>query len=502
MKSIVKIAFLASLAFNALLSSSQNTFEKVFEELGQAEIRASIETSDNDFILAISPTSLNVENNYLIKISSCGDVIDSFNYEISDGSLVFLGLFYHPTLDDVFIVPAVIYDGQRSAKVAIISIDKDMNIVEDKRCDFSNIVQDLTPVVVPSVTVYDNEMAMTAHVILNDDEYANLYARISLNGECLAVCTDNSYNTPAKWTTSIDLVNKTDKCFAVLNRNTDELSGQSLFINMLDSTMTVQKSKKIEYDNASGMSYIFFTPNDTPVLKALNDTTIIIDLMARKIIARQSYSGYCIATMNHDLDIIETVDYFYDEPDIMVRLPLRKSFNIHDDYIYSCSIINLHSYHPLYKTRCLVAKYDMDMNVIWERFVNQKDGYYYPIYVLATEDGGCLLTGYSCDDSYQNKYSYALKTDADGYLGIGENHSIEVKPFLCYPNPAKDNICIEISPDVTCDEIVLYSIDGRIIKSQSASFENIDISGLSQGLYILKVKLSDGKEFSERIIKN
>lgn len=505
MKTIEKITILIIFVLCTLLAYSQNTFEIVLDELGQSEIRASIETSDNNFILAVYPLNTSAKNDYMVKLSSQGKIIGSFEHNVDNGFVKFFGLFKHPANDDIFVAPALIYDGQTATEVAIISFDKDLQLVDDKRSNFSDMVQDLAPFAIPSAIIYDNEIAITAHVVLETGGYGHLYTRINLGGERLAAQIDASYNKPFSFTTSISFINRDEKRFAVLNMNTDDAGFKSIYIDAMDSTMFVDNSVKIEYVNNDTTQHISFIPQDTPVMKLLNDTTLIADLAVRKFTMwGNMYHGNCLLQMNQYLDIRKMTFYFYDNPDIAVKLPLRNSFDIKDDHIISCAITNLHSYHPSYKTRCVVIKYDSAMNVIWERFVNQEEGYYYPIWVTATEDGGCLLSGYSCDESYLNKYSYVLKTDADGYLDVNENSIVDVEPFCCYPNPAKDNLYIEFSPDVDCKSVELYDINGRLVVEtfQEASQQiTINISGLNAGMYIVKLRMSDGKEFTERIVK-
>ena len=72
--------------------------------------------------------------------------------------------------------------------------------------------------------------------------------------------------------------------------------------------------------------------------------------------------------------------------------------------------------------------------------------------------------------------------------------------FVVYPNPAKDIFSISLSDNMECQSISIYSIYGRLLKSQNDNFETINIANLTPGLYLIKVRMSDGKEFSEKIV--
>ena len=112
------------------------------------------------------------------------------------------------------------------------------------------------------------------------------------------------------------------------------------------------------------------------------------------------------------------------------------------------------------------------------------------------------MAGYHAEaPGYYTYYSYILKVDENGYDAVGENAESVAKPYFCYPNPAKDIIYIEFSPDVTCRTAEIYSMDGKLVKSQASNLETIDIFGLTSGVYVMKMRMSDGSEFSERIVK-
>ena len=49
--------------------------------------------------------------------------------------------------------------------------------------------------------------------------------------------------------------------------------------------------------------------------------------------------------------------------------------------------------------------------------------------------------------------------------------------------------------------VEIYAIDGRLLQSQSSNFETVNISSLESGIYIIKVRLADGREYSERVVK-
>ena len=73
--------------------------------------------------------------------------------------------------------------------------------------------------------------------------------------------------------------------------------------------------------------------------------------------------------------------------------------------------------------------------------------------------------------------------------------------LLVYPNPASNYVRIESFDKLYFQLVELYSIDGRVVKSQTSDFETVDITNLNTGIYIMKVTMSDGREVVEKIIK-
>lgn len=70
--------------------------------------------------------------------------------------------------------------------------------------------------------------------------------------------------------------------------------------------------------------------------------------------------------------------------------------------------------------------------------------------------------------------------------------------FSVYPNPSNSMVMVTSAENI--ESIEILSLDGR--KIQSVSGTSIDISRLSNGMYLLQVKTNEGKTGIKRIIKN
>lgn len=77
----------------------------------------------------------------------------------------------------------------------------------------------------------------------------------------------------------------------------------------------------------------------------------------------------------------------------------------------------------------------------------------------------------------------------------------EIYDIELYPNPLENVINIGLANYEKCQLVEIYTLDGRLLQSQSSDFERVDMSGLNTGVYLLKLRMSDGKEYSQRIVK-
>ena len=92
------------------------------------------------------------------------------------------------------------------------------------------------------------------------------------------------------------------------------------------------------------------------------------------------------------------------------------------------------------------------------------------------------------------------KGKSKAWHGWGEA-KLEVRPYAYYPNPAKERLHFEYSPDVQPAKVELYDLQGRLVGTQRSNFEDIDVGKLPAGTYTLRVTLEDGKAYSDKVVK-
>ena len=81
---------------------------------------------------------------------------------------------------------------------------------------------------------------------------------------------------------------------------------------------------------------------------------------------------------------------------------------------------------------------------------------------------------------------------------LGTNNNVVNPFFTIYPNPAKDYIKIESTQSI--QQVDIYDLLGK--KILSSKNNQINISELQNAIYIVQVKMADGKLFSKKMIKN
>ena len=89
---------------------------------------------------------------------------------------------------------------------------------------------------------------------------------------------------------------------------------------------------------------------------------------------------------------------------------------------------------------------------------------------------------------------------AEGVLGISEAKRLK---FEMFPNPASDNVTIQLPSGTENATVTFYDYVGRLALSKQVSRtkNRLDVTVLSSGVYILKVVTKD-KVGSQKFVKN
>ena len=152
-----------------------------------------------------------------------------------------------------------------------------------------------------------------------------------------------------------------------------------------------------------------------------------------------------------------------------------------------------------------VSNIDSNLNIRWERFLGG-DAYYELWSVLATSDGGCLLTGTRYDHltQFEERDVVIIKIDSTGSItGVNNLPAIKLQEMILYPNPVEEELNIHVGGHTEIIRVEIYSMQGRLMVSyDDFLLHTIKVSNLPSGQYLLKASCRDGQVMTEKFLKD
>ena len=151
-----------------------------------------------------------------------------------------------------------------------------------------------------------------------------------------------------------------------------------------------------------------------------------------------------------------------------------------------------------------VVKMDSDLNVEWKRYCETPEELMYvdPFGTqlsITIEDGEGNVNGFVCSEAYPEGVIHLVLTH-DG-IPASVKGGLVVSPYCFYPNPTKEQLHMQFSPDVQPVQVELYDLQGRLVRSQRSNFEHIDMGQLPAGTYTMRVVMEDGKSYLDKVVK-
>ena len=110
-------------------------------------------------------------------------------------------------------------------------------------------------------------------------------------------------------------------------------------------------------------------------------------------------------------------------------------------------------------------------------------------YTITPVENGLMLRMFTLPFGNARFFNYQLNTT-----------EFDLQEIKIYPNPVKDKLFIK-SPNVVLEQVNTYDLSGKMVFEQKdISNDNLDISQLQSGVYILKLKTSVG-EVRKKLVK-
>ena len=82
---------------------------------------------------------------------------------------------------------------------------------------------------------------------------------------------------------------------------------------------------------------------------------------------------------------------------------------------------------------------------------------------------------------------------------IEEANDAQKNRLGIYPIPSQNEVNISELPADSCEEIIIFDMTGRIMKRYHYDVK-LDISDLSNGLYMIRVITEEGESYTEKFL--
>lgn len=146
----------------------------------------------------------------------------------------------------------------------------------------------------------------------------------------------------------------------------------------------------------------------------------------------------------------------------------------------------------------------------------QGDGVPTEIFYMGTNAGGQTGASYLSSDTCGLTAPIATGTGAlanfatakwvmtiTGENNLGVTEVINSRNLQIYPNPVKDVLNFKLANGLKTESIEIYDMAGKQVNLVSSKLvESVNVTKLSKGNYILKVKANDGKVYIQKLIKD
>ncbi len=242
---------------------------------------------------------------------------------------------------------------------------------------------------------------------------------------------------------------------------------------------------------------------DTEVISAGGDDILVAAQYVYDTTGHPMTQEYGVTVAKYDLRTMQLKKYivFNDYPGYYNPAKCLGLKMMTDGTVYF-----LYKEHGYPEESIVVVKMDSDLNVEWKRFFKTEniiiDFLQSPILYKDEygEEQGIAWAGYGRNTNNNHHGVVCFFLNHDGTMSTNES-GIEVRPYAYYPNPVKEQLLMQFSPDVQPTQVELYDLQGRLVRTQSNAFESIDMSQLPAGTYTLRVTLEDGKAYSDKVVK-
>ncbi len=415
------------------------------------------------------------------------------------------GIHHDPEHEDLFLAVGKIHDNDlHYDKPFMVRFDADLNIVWQKEvelprncCKFffkQKSFMDSQNDIVYMTEFYDSSNPMV---------HPYLYLRLSSEGDVMAIDSTQTalFNTGGIFeyqdgSGDYGLCFSSDAIIQRLNRNFEpmgqrnipyniHLDGQweTLLMSRYDQSTVLSMPDSSLFFAVEGMGWFYpeLVPDASALMK-LRPSDTLLNIYV------------------DDFDGLFLSDCYDDYTEIV---PEIKGVDRLGDYLFFCYGILDYDLESgiVGNSTVYVAKLTTGLDVVWQR-VYDFNNKIRPRYVMATQDGGCLVTGEIGTglNGEEGMMMFAIKIDSEGNLEVPEKE-IKEQPIVYYPNPIKNQLHIQLSSNVKPNRVEIYDRQGRLVYLQNNCLEDVNMQGFSAGHYMMIIAMKNGKTYAIKLVK-
>ena len=436
----------------------------------------------------------------ILKLSPKMELLGEMVFGEENRRSTITGIYQDQEQEGLFIAVGKIHDNEfHYDKPFMVRFDEELNVLWQEEIDLPEYYRKFffwpkSFMDSQSDIVYMTEFYSDYY--LNDIEY--MYLRLSPEGEVMAIESAETefldkggifeYNDGSG---DYGVCNSFTHSVQRLNRNFETI-GQRIVPNNIvfnESTLEILLLRRFNASTILSMS------DNTLFVAVDGDGWKYPEVVADVVLMKLSPADTMSVVHANNFDGLFFSDCYNETTETVAEI---KGLDRLGDYLFLCYCIM--NYEPgggmVGNSSFCVTKLTLGLDVVWQK-VYDFNNRIMPRYVMATQDGGCLVTGEigTGPNGEEGMMMFAVKIDSEGYLDVPEMGNV-TQSVGCYPNPANGVVRIE---GVEADEVWVYNALGQMVKTVRNSNE-ISVEGLSEGVYLLRISDAEGKSHTARVV--
>jgi hypothetical protein len=171
------------------------------------------------------------------------------------------------------------------------------------------------------------------------------------------------------------------------------------------------------------------------------------------------------------------------------------------DTLYYAGMKNvIISFNPNGPSWILVGQLDASLQPRYQRIYGG-DGYYMTLNVLASRDGGCLISSLLHDHELNKDDLFVMKLNPEGLITGSYPLIAPLRHAIVWPNPTRGKLKVENMEDDGM--ISIYELNGKLLHQQQIHRgpNQVDIQNLKAGFLIYQIDFNNELRESGKIIK-